>query len=125
MDLKISPLDINRLQRGWECITDCKEYLLMCQKAVNENGDGLNIFMFKPPPSSEEEDKSNCDYYFTPKDSSLWNLYMESVPNEILTGYKTNTFLLCVSVPCDNMEDRCQKIGLFDIESLQPLEKTD
>lgn len=120
MDLKISPTDINRLQRGWDCITDCKEYLLLCRNSVKENGDGLNIFLFKPP---SEEEQSNCDYYFTPKDSSLWNIYIESAPKDILAGYKSDRmFLLCVSVPCDNIEDRCQKIGLFDMTTLEQIE---
>lgn len=123
MALKISASDISRLQRGWSCIVENKEYLKMCKDNTLEE-EGMSIFVFKRPSSNPGD--SNCDYYYTTKDTSLWDKYISRAPTDVMVHYKSGkSFMVCVSVPAesgqDELEDTIHKIGIFDIDRLEEI----
>lgn len=112
-DSKISDEAEKRLERGWKCIIENKEYMDMAQC---ERVPGLNFFMFLRPGAADH----NCEYYFVEKGGGMWDFIVAGIPDNfkttVLSKYDPERMYL-VSVCIDDPElglDKVLNIGMFE-----------
>jgi hypothetical protein len=114
---QISTKDKNRLMRGWECITKDKKLMEMCKEYSRSEGAGMSIFMFRPGPQTQCDDGSNCDYYYTEKDGTLWDEYVNPSGGPLHLYVPEKHLVICITVPLGgetNEGEYITRMGLFD-----------
>ena len=128
---QISSEERDRLNRGWECITKDQKLMEMCKNCSTTEGAGMSIFMFRRP-SDIDSKTTNCNYYYTEKDGTLWDEYINSFGDfrgiedkeTLLHSYIPEKHLLvCVTAPLDG-DEYITRIHLLDAITFKSLPDT-